>query len=317
MAGIDPDARRPLGTRGPAVTALGLGTAPIGNMFDVVTDDDAHATIDAAWDAGIRYFDTAPLYGHGLSERRLGPALATRPRAAYVLSSKVGRVLVPAAGEPSATIFRDVDDAAPQFDFSRDGVLRSLDESLTRLGTDHLDVVLVHDPDDYEEEARRGAFPALVQLRDEGVVRAIGAGMNQVAMLDRFVADVDLDCILLAGRYSLLDRSGAALLDHCARRQVGVIVGGVFNSGVLADPDGHASYDYAPAPSAVVARARELRERCARYGVALPAAALQFAHRHPAVTTVVVGARTAAEVTFDVAALTAPVPDDLWAELAG
>jgi D-threo-aldose 1-dehydrogenase len=148
------------------------------------------------------------------------------------------------------------------------------------------------------------------------VVRAIGAGMNQVAMLERFVADVDLDCILLAGRYSLLDRSGAALLDFCAPRQVGVILGGVCNSGVLADPDGRASYDYAPASGDIIARARALRERCTQHGVALPAAALQFAHRHPAVTTIVVGARTAAEVAFDVAALTAPIPDDLWPELA-
>jgi D-threo-aldose 1-dehydrogenase len=284
-------------------------------MFTAVTDDDAQATVDAAWNAGIRYFDTAPLYGHGRAERRLGRSLATRPRDEYVLSSKVGRVLVRTEGPMPDTIFRDVGDVVPRFDFSRDGVLRSLDDSLARLGTDHLDVVLVHDPDDHEGDARRGAFPALVQLRDEGVVRAIGAGMNQVAMLERFVADIDLDCILLAGRYSLLDQSGAGLLAACLERGVGVILGGVFNSGVLADPDARAAYDYADAPAEVVARARELRARCAAHGVPLPAAAVQFALRHPGVSTVVVGARTAAESAFDVAAASVDIPEHLWREL--
>jgi D-threo-aldose 1-dehydrogenase len=308
--------RRSLGARGPVVTGLGLGCAPIGNMFAAVSDDDARATIDAAWDAGIRYFDTAPLYGHGLSERRLGEALAVRPRADYVLSTKVGRLLRPyREGVPPPTIFTGVGELVPHFDFSRDGVLRSLDDSLARLGTDRVDVVLVHDPDDHEDVARRETFPTLLRLRDEGVVAAVGCGMNQVPMLARFVADIDVDCVLLAGRYSLLDRSGAELLAMCVERGVGVIVGGVFNSGVLADPDGDASYDYAPAGSHVVARARDLRARCAAHGVALPAAALQFARRHPAVTTVVIGARSAAEVELDAGFASAAVPETLWPEL--
>ena len=208
MATVSP-AGRTLGARGPAVTGIGLGCAPIGNMFTAVSDDDAGATVDAAWRAGIRYFDTAPLYGHGLSERRLGRALATRPRGDYVLSTKVGRLLQPPGGPPPPTIFTGVDELVPHFDFSRDGVLRSLDDSLSRLGTDRIDVVLVHDPDDHEDVARRETFPALLRLRDDGVIAAVGCGMNQVAMLERFVADIDLDCVLLAGRYSLLDRSGA------------------------------------------------------------------------------------------------------------
>jgi D-threo-aldose 1-dehydrogenase len=307
---------RRLGKRGPLVTGLGLGCAPIGNLFTSVSDSDAHATVDAAWAAGIRYFDTAPLYGHGLSERRLGEALASRPRDGYVLSSKVGRLLRPPDGVQPPTIFAGVDDLVPQFDFSRDGVLRSIEESLARLGEDRLDVVLVHDPDDHEVEAERHAFPALLELRDAGVVGAVGCGMNQVAMLERFVERVDLDCVLLAGRYSLLDRSGAErLLPGCAERGVGVVLGGVFNSGVLVEPDVRPSYDYVPAPSGVVARARRLRQRCESSGVALPAAAVQFAMRHPAVTLVLMGARSADEVTADVGYAAAEIDDALWAAL--
>jgi D-threo-aldose 1-dehydrogenase len=290
---------RALGRRGPTVTGLGLGTAPIGNMFTGVRDEDAWATVDAAWEAGIRYFDTAPLYGHGASERRLGHALHARPRDEYVLSTKVGRVLDPAGAERVPTIFTDVGDLEPHFDYSRDAVLRSLEESLVRLRTDHVDVALVHDPDLHEDDALAQAFPTLLQLRDEGVVRAIGAGMNQHEMLGRFVDRVDLDCVLLAGRYSLLDRTGGGLLETCQARGVGVILGGVFNTGVLVDPDAHRTYDYAPASPEVLARARRLRARCIAHGVTLGAAALQFALRHPAVSTVLVGARSPAEVRLD------------------
>jgi D-threo-aldose 1-dehydrogenase len=306
-----PGWRRPraLGARGPQVTGLGLGTAPIGNMFSEVTDDDATATVDAAWAGGVRYFDTAPLYGHGLSERRLGRALQPRRRDEYVLATKVGRVLKPAGAQPAPTIFTGVDALQPRFDYSRDGVLRSLDESLARLGTDRVDVAFVHDPDDHEADAVAYAFPALVELRDQGVVRAVGCGMNQSEMLARFVQRVDLDCVLLAGRYSLLDRSGAELLDQCAARGVGVVLGGVFNTGVLIDPDRHRTYDYAAAPPAVLDHAARLRAACAEHGVALGAAALQFALRHPAVTTVLVGARSAAEVRADLEFAAAPIED--------
>jgi len=316
MTGLDNWSTRPLGARGPAVTALGLGCAAIGNMFAGVSDDDAGATVDAAWDAGIRYFDTAPLYGHGASERRLGRALRTRSRNDYLLSTKVGRVLRPTGSERSATIFTDVGDLEPEFDFSRDGIMRSFEDSLERLGTDRIDVALVHDPDDHEDDALRHAFPTLLRLRDEGVVAAVGCGMNQTAMLERFVAQIDVDCVLLAGRYSLLDRSGAELLAQCAARSVGVILGGVFNTGVLADPDAHPTYDYAAASPAVLERARHLRARCAAHGIALGAAALQFAMRHPAVTTVLVGARSSAEIELDVGYAATSIDDDLFAELA-
>ncbi len=309
---------RQLGEREVAVTPLGLGCAPLGNLFSAVSEEDAAATIDAAWDAGVRLFDTAPLYGNGLSERRLGATLATRPRDEYVLSTKVGRLLrEPLAGAALDTIFADAPQLDPVFAYSRDAVLRSIDESLVRLGLDRIDIVHVHDPDDHEDEALAGAFPTLIELRDQGVIGAVGCGMNQWQMLDRFVDRVDLDCVLLAGRYSLLDRSGAeVLLPHCAERGVGVVLGGVFNSGLLADPHHNTTYDYASAPDALVARAQAMARACSEYGVSLTAAALQFALRHPAVSAVVVGARSADEISADVAAAAAPIPDDLWDTLA-
>ena len=245
----------------------------------------------------------------------MGRVLRAYPRDEYVLSSKVGRLLEPDADfDPG--IFRVPRGLAPRFDYSRDGVRRSIDASLTRLGLDRLDVVLVHDPDDHEAAALDGAFPALIELRDEGVVRAVGAGMNQHEMLGRFVARVDLDCVLLAGRYTLLDRSGAPLLDACAARGVGVLLGGVFNSGVLAGDAAHATFDYEPAPAAIVERTARMRAACDRQGVPLPAAALDVALRHPAVTAAVVGARTPDEIRADVAWLATDVPDVLSDELA-
>jgi D-threo-aldose 1-dehydrogenase len=297
---------------------LALGCAPIGNLFTEVSEDDARATVDAAWDAGVRLFDTAPLYGHGLSERRLGEALVHRRRPDVVVSTKVGRLLVPddPGGHPEPTIFRNVPAVHPVFDFSEDGVLRSIEASLERLGLDHVDVVHVHDPDDHADEALTGAFPVLRRLRDEGVISAVGAGMNQAAMLARFVREADVDCVLLAGRYSLLDQSGLdELLPLCERDGVGVIAAGVFNSGLLADPRPGATYDYAAAPPELVARARRLDEVCARHGVPLRAAALQFPLGHPAVRMVLVGARTAAEMTENAALNDLPIPAALWDDL--
>jgi D-threo-aldose 1-dehydrogenase len=308
-------ATAPLGGRGVDVTEVGLGTAPLGNLFEPLDDDQATATVAAAWETGIRYFDTAPLYGHGLAETRLGAALRGYRRDAFVVSSKVGRLLRPDE-DCDPGIFRVPRALAPRFDYSRDGVLRSVDESLIRLGLDRLDVVLVHDPDDHEQEALDGAFPALLELRDQGIVRAIGSGMNQSEMLARFVSRVDLDCVLLAGRYTLLDRSGVGLLDDCAARGVGVIIGGVFNSGILARVDAGATFDYAPATVETRHRASVLGETCARHGVPLPAAALDFALQHPAVSTVVVGARSPGEIRDDVAWARAAIPQALRDELA-
>ena len=290
---------------------LGLGCAPIGNLYDAVTDGDAQATVDAAWRAGMRYFDTAPLYGHGLSERRLGVALSRRPRDDIVVATKVGRVLVP--GPTAETIFADAPPVHPVFDFSYDGVLRSFEESLGRLALDRVDVLLVHDPDDHVDEALEGAFPALRRLRDEKVVSAIGAGMNQSAALTRFVREADIDTVLVAGRYTLLDQSaGEDLLPACTEMDVSVVAAGVFNSGVLADPTPGAHFDYAPARPEVLARAQAIARTCADFGVPVTAAAIQFPFRHTAVTTVLVGSRSAAEVVANVAAFNTPIPDELW-----
>jgi len=293
---------------------LGLGAAPLGNLFTAITDDEATATVAAAWNGGVRLFDTAPQYGHGLSETRLGVALASYPRDQFALASKVGRLLRRVEPRP-ASAFIDIPDVDPVFDFSRDGVLRSIEESLTRLGADRLDIVHVHDPDEHEAEALATAFPTLIELREQGVIGKVGCGMNQAEMLSRFVERVDLDCLLLAGRYSLLDRKGAALLEQCAARGVEVIIGGVFNSGLLARPEVGATFDYAAAPAALVEQAREMQSVCGEFGVALPAAAVQFALRHPAVGVVLVGARSAEEIEADVAYADTSLPDELWPAL--
>jgi D-threo-aldose 1-dehydrogenase len=283
-----------------------------------VATDDADATVRSALEAGLIYVDTAPHYGLGLAERRLGRVLAGLPRDRFVVSTKVGRLVRPLAPGETADPegFADTPPAKRVWDFSGDGVRRSLEESLERLGLDRVDIVLVHDPDDHEREAYGQAFPALIELRNQGVVTAIGAGMNQAEMLTRFVRDLDLDVVLVAGRYSLLDqRALAELLPTCAARGTAVVVGGVFNSGLLADPRPGATFDYAPAPPELVERAARLAEVCARHATPLRAAALAFPFGHPAVTSVLVGARSAAEVSDAVACFERPVPDELWAEL--
>jgi D-threo-aldose 1-dehydrogenase len=297
------------------MTELGLGTAPLGNLFTAVSDEQAAATVAAAWRAGVRTFDTAPQYGHGLAEVRLGRALASLPREEFVLSSKVGRLLRRTDGVRPPSSFVDIPDVDPVFDFTRDGVLRSLEESLIRLGVDRLDVVHVHDPDDFEALALSDAFPALFALRDQGVIGRVGCGMNQFEMLSRFVDRVDLDCVLLAGRWTLLDRSGEPLLDQCADRGVQVMLGGVFNSGLLAQPVPGATFDYTTAPDRLLASAQRLQEVCDAADVVLPAAAVQFASRHPAVHTVLVGARSPEEIEADVSYWRTSLPDELWPRL--
>ena len=300
------------------VSRLALGTAPLGNLFTPVAEEDADATVRSALDAGLSYLDTAPHYGLGLAERRLGRLLAGRPRDAFVVSTKVGRLVRPLPPGETADPegYTDTPPAKRVWDFSGDGVRRSLEESLERLGLDRVDIALVHDPDDHEREAREQAFPALAELRDQGLVRAIGAGMNQAGMLTRFVRDLDLDVVLVAGRYSLLDqRALEELLPTCAARGTAVVIGGVFNSGLLADPRPGATFDYAPAAPELVDRALRLAEVCARHDTPLRAAALAFPFGHPAVASVLVGARTAAEVEDAVACFRRPVPEALWADL--
>lgn len=310
----DPAQRVPLGESGLTVTRLGLGCAALGNLYQAMDDAQARATVDAAWEAGLRLFDTAPLYGAGLSERRVGPALASRPRDDLVLTTKVGRLLRP--GDPGETIFAEAPALVPVFDFSYDGVLRSLEESLARLGLARVDVLHVHDPDEHEEDAIAGAFPALLRLREEGVIGAVGAGMNQSGMLARFVERGLVDCVLVAGRYTLLEQPALQdLLPAAEAAGVGVIVGGVFNSGLLADPRAGARYDYAPAAPEQVARAQSIARRCAAHGVALGAAALQLVAAHPAVSSVLVGARSPGELAECCAWLETPIPPELWGAL--
>ncbi|SEE10220.1 aldo/keto reductase [Streptomyces sp. TLI_105] len=299
---------------------LALGCAALGNLYEPVSDETARATVDAAWDAGVRTFDTAPHYGLGLSERRLGAALHGRPRDAYTLSTKVGRLLVPdaegRAGDDLAHGFAVPATHRRVWDFSADGVLRSLEASLDRLGLDRVDLALLHDPDDHAEQALREAYPALERLRAEGVVGAIGVGMNQSALPARFLRETDIDVVLLAGRYTLLDQDGLGeLLPEAAARGRDVIIGGVLNSGLLTDPRPGATYDYAPAPQPVLDRALRLLAITGRHGVPLRAAALHFPFGHPAVASVLTGARSPEEVRDTVEQLRRPVPDALWDEL--
>ncbi|MFD4259114.1 aldo/keto reductase [Streptomyces sp. NPDC058534] len=307
-----------LGRSAVRVSELSFGAAGIGNLFTPVTDDQAGQTVTAAWDAGVRYFDTAPHYGLGLSERRLGAALRDRPRDAYTLSTKVGRLLEPADadGTDLAAGFAVPATHRRVWDFSADGIRRSLADSLERLGLDRIDIAYLHDPDDHAEQALDEAYPALERLRGEGVLGAIGVGMNKAELLTRFVRETDVDAVLLAGRYSLLDQRGlAGLLPLAAYRGVAVVIGGVFNSGLLADPRPGATFDYATAPEDLVARALDLQAVCERHGVPLRAAALRFPFGHPAVASVLVGTRSAAEAEDAAALLHHPVPGALWAEI--
>lgn len=307
-----------LGRSAVGITELSFGAAGIGNLYTPVDPGAAAAAVDAAWDVGIRTFDTAPHYGLGLSERRLGEALRPRPRDSYTLSTKVGRLLepCPAEGDDLAGGFAVRADHRRVWDFSADGVRRSIEESMKRLGLDRIDIVYLHDPDEHEEAAFRHGYPALERLRAEGVVGAIGAGMNQAAMLTRFLRDTDVDAVLCAGRYTLLDQSALAeLLPEAAARGKSVVVGGIFNSGLLADPRPGATYDYAAAPDDILQRATRLKAVTERHGVPLRAAALHYPLRHPAVAGVLVGARSAGEVQDAAELLGRSVPPALWDEL--
>lgn len=281
-----------------------------------MADDEAHRVVEAAWQAGIRFFDTAPLYGHGLAEQRLGAVLRAKPREEFVLATKVGRLLRADAPPEPGQAYKGVPPVNPTYDFSYDGVMRSVEESLARLGLDRVDVLHIHDPDEHFEDALAGAYRALDRLRAEGTIRAVGAGMNQAEMLVRFAREADFDCFLLAGRYTLLDRTGAAeLLPLCVEKSIAIIAGGVFNSGILANPRPGTTFNYQQAPPELVDRALRMQEICARHGVELKAAAIQFPLRHPAVASVLTGCRSVREVEENVRMFQAPIPSWLWDEL--
>jgi D-threo-aldose 1-dehydrogenase len=308
-----------LGSTAVEVTELGLGGGPLGNLFAALDDATAAGTVAAAWEGGIRYFDTAPHYGIGTSERRMGAALRDRPRDAFALSTKVGRVLVPQ--DPAGRTDEDFEVPATHrrvWDFTRDGVRRSLEDSLERLGADRVDVLLLHDAEPRLDWALREGFPALAELRAEGVVGAIGAGMGDSAKLARVVREADPDVLMMAGEYTLLQQPALDdLLPVCAERGVSILAAAVFNSGILASPRPApgAHFRYEPATAERLERAHRIADVCEAHGVTLPQAAIAFPLRHPVIASVVLGMRSPAEVEADLAAHAAPVPDALWDDL--
>ena len=289
------------------VTRLGMGTAPIGNLYNPVTDAEAHETVRRSYEKGVRFFDTAPLYGAGGSEKRLGEALRGTPRDEIVIQTKVGRIVRP--------------DGSIYFDYSRDGVMKSLEDSLERLGMDRVDILLVHDPDFENEEAHYRqaldeAFPTLIELREQGVISAVGAGMNQWEMEWAFARNIDLNCFLLAGRYTLLEQTSLEFLDWCTENDVSIFLGGVYNSGILVTgPVEGAKYNYEDAPPEILAKAGRLQEVTERHGVPLHVAALHFAGAHPAIASLVIGSASAGEADDNRAIWDVETPVEMWREL--
>ena len=289
------------------VSRLGMGTAPIGNLYTPIDDEGALETVRRSYENGIRFFDTAPLYGAGEAERRLGAALQGVPRDEVIIQTKVGRIVRP--------------DGSIYFDYTRDGVLKSLEDSLERLGMDRVDILLVHDPD-YENaevhyrQAMDESFPALLELREQGVIDAVGAGMNQWEMEWEFAKNIDINCFLLAGRYTLLEQTSLDFLDWCTENDVSIFLGGVYNSGILATgPVSGAKYNYEDAPEEILAKAGSLQEITNRHGVPLHVAALHFAGAHPAIASLVIGSATAAEADDNRTIWDVGVPAAMWQEL--
>ncbi|WP_022890954.1 aldo/keto reductase [Agromyces italicus] len=302
---------------------LGYGAASIGNLYREVSEDDARAAVDAAWDAGIRYFDTAPHYGLGLSERRLGEAMRERPRDEFVVSTKVGRVLDPnpdfSGGDDLAFDFAVPNRTVRRFDPSEAGIRRSIEESLGRLGLDRIDIAFLHDPDAYDlDRGLAEGLPALAKLRDEGVVGAIGIGTNSADAAARAVREGDLDLVMIAGRYTLLEQPALdELLPLCVERGVGVVAAAVFNSGLLAAPTPSPTgrYNYGTVPAELLEHARRLADACGADGVELPVAALQYPLQHPAVRSVVVGSARPADIAENARRVREPLPEGLWSRL--
>lgn len=315
---MNPLEKKDLGRTGLQVTRLGLGCAALGGLYGDIPEEQATAVVQRALDLGLNLFDTAPLYGSGKSEQRLGRALRGVPRDRYVLATKVGRILVPTEGkERGQEIFENPPPFQPVFDFSYDGVMRSFESSLQRLGVDRIDILHIHDPDDHYEAAIQGAYPALDKLRSQGVIRAVSAGMNQWEMLARFAREGRFDCFLLAGRYSLLEQESMdELLPLCLEKQIGILAGGTYNSGILAKGAQPGSkYNYADAPPQVIEKARQLEEVAARHQVSIKAAASQFALAHPAITTIIPGTRQPGRVDENFNLLAEKIPAAFWDEL--
>lgn len=298
------------------LSRLSLGTAPLAGLFTSVKDGESDALIHTAFNAGINYFDTAPLYGHGSAEIRLGRILRTL-QSPFILETKVGRILKHVEAAEPVPWFPDADPhIEPVFDYSRDGILRSIDDSLERMGVDHIDIALMHDCENHSEEAINNAYPVLANLRDQGIIKAVGVGLNFVDVAMKIMKAVDLDIALIAGRYTLLDQSaGTALLDYALERQVDITIGGVFNSGVLADPKPGATFEYLPASDEIIKKAQDIRGFLTERDIPLTAAALQFPLRHPAVTSVLTGSRSSAELLANIADFDRTLPENIWTEL--
>lgn len=318
---MDPFELRRISDTNISVTCFGFGGASMGNMYTVAHDDAAVKAIRSAHEAKVRYFDTAPMYGFGKSERLYGSVLKDQPRDSFVLSSKVGRLIV--AGKPTPesedTCFVEIDNAYSIFDYSRDGVLRSLEESRKRLGIERIDIVYIHDPDvnDSFKQALEEAFPALADLKSQGIIGAIGAGMNQAEMLCEFAKNADFDCFLLAGRYTLLDQIALQeLLPLCQQKNISIVIGGAYNSGILATGavEG-AHYNYAPAPPEIMEKTRKIEKVCARFNIPMKAAALQFPFGHPTVVSNIPGVKTKERFEENLSLFTHPIPADFWAAL--
>jgi D-threo-aldose 1-dehydrogenase len=313
-----------------AYTELGFGAAPLGNLYRALTDEGARATLDAAWEVGCRFYDTAPLYGLGLSETRLNPFLRGKRREDYVLSTKVGRLLEVCAPDARTGIgkFFDTPSRRERYDYSYDGVLRSVEFSLERLGVDRIDVLLAHDLDVFTHGSRaasdariaefmEGGYHALVKLRDEKVIGAIGAGINEWDVAETLARAGDFDCFLLAGRYTLLEQEAlSSFLPYCEEKDIAIYLGGPYNSGVLATgPKPGAFYNYNPAPQEVLDRVSRIERVCVSHGVKLIEAALRFPLGHPCVVSVIPGAQTPEEVARNAAIMAARIPDALWSDL--
>jgi len=292
------------------------GTSQLGGLYTAVDDETAYGALETAWSLGVRRFDTAPHYGAGLSERRVGSFLSQFPRESYTLSTKVGRLLVPAEGDLHDPYFVGGDPNIRVFDFSRDGILRSFEDSLKRLGLDRIDTLYLHDPDDHLDQAIGEGYPALATLREESLISKIGAGMSNVPALERILRETTVDEIMLAGRYTLMDRSAAdSLLPICLEKKVNVIAVGVYGSGLLADPRPGAYYDYRAATDDEIDTAVDFRDAFAQHGIPLQAAAIQFPLQHPAIGSVGIGARNATQSKGNVDFLTWSIPDLVWREL--
>ena len=304
------------------ISKLALGTAPLGGLFTAVSDEQGQATVLAALDSGINFIDTAPLYGHGNAERMIGSVLS-KTNKEYVISTKVGRVLKKFAPEEIAgkvdglAAFIGVDPTIfPVFDFSRDGILRSIQESLERLNISSIDIALIHDADDRIDEAIKNSYPVLDELRSQGVIKGIGVGMNICSYATKAVKEMDLDVILIAGRYSLLDQSAQEVLfKECLKKQTGVMVGGVYNSGVLANPTPESTYNYVPVTPEILSKVKQIQALLLDFDISLTAAAIQFPLRHPAVTCVLTGSRSVTELNANIKDFDQTIPDAAWKAL--